>query len=258
MYKNKKEKSVDIIMPNYNKGKYIKEAINSVINQSYKNWKLFIIDDSSKDISRKILKKFKGKKNIKIFMLKKNKGPSFCRNFGLKKSKSEFIAFLDSDDYWLKSKLKSQINFMVRNKYHFTFTDYIPIIQKNNKFKKLKKTSIEDSFSFNKFTLNSSINTSTMILEKKFIKNFYFKNVKLMEDYIFKCELMKRSKILFMKHPKASAFYRIIKKSRSSRKILNLYNLWKINKKYNKLNFFNNLQSIILISLNSIKKYGFK
>ena len=71
MYKNKKEKSVDIIMPNYNKGKYIKEAINSVINQSYKNWKLFIIDDSSKDSSRKILKKFKGKKKNKNFYVKK-------------------------------------------------------------------------------------------------------------------------------------------------------------------------------------------
>lgn len=259
MYKfKKKEEPVDIIMPNYNKGTYIKEAIESVVNQSYKNWKLFIIDDNSDDSSKKEIKKFIKKKNIKIFFLKKNKGPSYCRNIGLKKSKSKFIAFLDSDDFWLKDKLKLQINFMIKNNFHFTFTDYVPILQSKNSIKKLKTTNIENFFNFDKFIKNSSINTSTMILEKKFIKNLYFKNVALMEDYIFKCELMKKSNIPFNKCPSASAIYRIIKKSRSSKKILNIYNLWKLNKKYNKLKFLDNFISLVFISFNSIKKYGFK
>jgi len=259
MYKyKKKEETVDIIMPNYNKGSYIKEAIESVINQSYKNWKLFIIDDNSNDSSKKEIKKFLKQKNIKIFFLKKNKGPAYCRNIGLKKSKSKFIAFLDSDDYWLKDKLKLQINFMIKNNFHFTFTDYVPLLQSKNSIKKLKTTSIENFFNFDKFIKNSSINTSTMILEKKFIKNLNFKNVALMEDYVFKCELMKKSNIPFNKCPGASAIYRIIKKSRSSKKILNIYNLWKLNKKYNKLKFLDNFISLFFISLNSIKKYGFK
>ena len=217
MYK-KKEQCVDIIMPNYNKGKYIKESIKSVINQSYKNWKLFIIDDSSNDNSRDIIKNFKKKKNIKIFFLKKNRGPSYCRNYGIKRSKSKFIAFLDSDDYWIKNKLKSQINFMLKNNYPFTFTDYIPILQNKNYKKKLKETKLENSFTFNKFIKNSSINTSTVILEKKYLKNLKFRNVKLMEDYIFKCELMKKTKLQFKKDPEVSAIYRIIEKSRSSKK----------------------------------------
>ena len=257
MYKNK-EKAIDIIMPNYNKGEYIDEAIKSVINQTYKNWKLFIIDDNSKDNSLKVIKKFKKNRNIKVILSKKNKGPSFCRNLGLKNSKSKFVAFLDSDDYWVKNKLKSQMNFMLKNNFHFSFTDFIPILQKKNEKKILKATKIENNFDFNKFVKNSSINTSTIILEKKFIKNIKFRNVRLMEDYIFKCELMKKSKIPFKKYPQATAIYRIIENSRSSKKILNLLNLWKINKIYNKLNFFNNLLSIIFISLNSFKKYGFK
>ncbi len=129
MYKNK-EKAIDIIMPNYNKGEYIDEAIKSVINQTYKNWKLFIIDDNSNDNSLKVIKKFKKNRNIEIILSKKNKGPSFCRNLGLKKSKSKFVAFLDSDDYWVKNKLKSQMNFMLKNNFHFSFTDFIPILQK--------------------------------------------------------------------------------------------------------------------------------
>ena len=252
------DKKVDIIMPNYNKSEFLNEAINSVLSQSYKNWTLYIIDDNSSDISSKILQKYRKNKRIKIFFLEKNRGPSFCRNFGLKKSNSKFIAFLDSDDYWKKNKLKNQINFMIKKNYPFTFTDYIPILQTRNYKKILKRTNIVDSFNFKSFIKNSSINTSTMIVERKFLKNLRFRKLDLLEDYIFKCELMKKTKIEFKKFSDASAVYRIIKTSRSSKKISNIYNLWRLNKIYNKLNFLQNLSSLFFISLNSFKKYGFK
>ena len=248
------KKKVDIVMPNFNKGKFIGKAIESVINQSYQNWNLYIVDDNSSDNSKEEILRHKRDKRIKIFFLKNNKGPSFCRNYGLNKSKSDFIAFLDSDDYWTKNKLKLQINFMNKKKYPFTFTDYIPILEN----KKLKRTNIDDTFTFDKFINNSSINTSTMILERKFTKNLKFRNLNLMEDYIFKCDLMRKTNIPFKKFSKATAIYRIIHKSRSSKKILNLYNLWRLNKKYNKLSLFKNLNSLLGISLNSFKKYGLK
>lgn len=245
-------------MPNYNKGKFIEEAIKSVLNQSYKNWTLYIVDDNSNDESKSVIKKFRKNKKIKIIFLKSNKGPSYCRNLILNKTKSKFVAFLDSDDYWTRNKLQSQLKFMVKQNYPFTFTDYIPIIQNHKSKKKLNATKIDETFSFKKFIKNSSINTSTMILERKYIKNIRFKNLSLMEDYVFKCELMKTSNKLFKKFSRASAVYRIINESRSSKKISNLLNLWILNRKYNDLNFFENLVSLISISLNSIRKYGFK
>jgi len=147
---------------------------------------------------------------------------------------------------------------MITKNYPFTFTDYIPIFQNKNLKKILKRTNIVNSFTFKSFVKNSSINTSTMIIERKYLKNIKFRNLDLLEDYIFKCELMKKTKIKFEKLSDASAIYRIIKKSRSSQKIFNIYNLWKLNKIYNKLNFIQNLNSIFFISLNSLKKYGFK
>jgi teichuronic acid biosynthesis glycosyltransferase TuaG len=252
------DKKVDIIMPNYNKSEFLNEAINSVLSQSYKNWKLYIIDDHSSDNSSRILKKYRKNKKIKIFFLEKNRGPSFCRNFGLKKSNSKFIAFLDSDDYWKKNKLKNQINFMIKKNYPFTFTDYIPILQTKNYEKILKRTNIVDTFNFQSFIKNSSINTSTMIIDRKYLRNLRFRNLDLLEDYVFKCELMKKTKINFKKFSDASAVYRIIKKSRSSKKISNICNLWRFNKIYNKLGFLQNLSSIFFISFNSFKKYGFK
>jgi len=251
-------RKVDIIMPNYNKSKFLREAINSVLTQTHKNWRLYIVDDHSSDNSSKVLKKYIKNKKIKIFFLKNNKGPSFCRNLGLKKSNSKYIAFLDSDDYWKKNKLKNQLNFMVKNNYPFTFTDYVPIFQSKNSKRILKRTNITNSFTFHSFIKNSSINTSTMVVERKYLKNLRFRKLDLLEDYIFKCELMKKTKIKFKKFSDASAIYRIMNKSRSSKKIYNFYNLWRLNKIYNKLSFIQNLSSLFFISLNSFKKYGFK
>ncbi len=251
-------KKIDIIMPNFNKSKFLKEAINSVLAQTYKNWKLYIVDDHSSDDSNKVLKRYIKNKKIKIFFLKNNKGPSFCRNLALKKSNSKYIAFLDSDDYWKKNKLKNQLNFMFKNNYPFTFTDYVPILQFKNSKRIVKKTNIVNSFTFHSFIKNSSINTSTMIVERKYLKNLRFRKLDLLEDYIFKCELMKKTKIKFKKFSDASAIYRIINKSRSSKKISNIYNLWRLNKIYNKLSFIQNLSSLFFISLNSLKKYGLK
>ena len=115
-------------MPNYNKGEYIEEAIRSIIKQSYKYWNLYIIDDFSNDFSKKVLKKFKKNKKIKVIFLKKNRGPSFCRNMGITLSKSSFISFLDSDDYWPKNKLLSQLNYMIKKNISFTYTDYISFL----------------------------------------------------------------------------------------------------------------------------------
>ena len=82
---NKKNPFVDIIMPNFNKERFIEESINSVIAQTYDNWKLFIIDDNSNDNSKKVINNFENNK-IKIIFLKKNKGVAFCRNLAIRYS----------------------------------------------------------------------------------------------------------------------------------------------------------------------------
>ena len=221
-------------MPNFNKGDYLKEAIQSVVNQSYIYWNLYIIDDYSNDLSKKILKEFEKNKKIKIIYLKKNRGPSYCRNLGIFLSKSPFISFLDSDDYWPKNKLSSQLSFMIKKDVSFTYTDYISFYKENKK-KFLKSTNIKDEFNFKTFVRNSSINTSTMILKKEIIKNIKFKNIRKHEDYVFKCEILRKNKNLFAKKFKNSyAFYRILKNSRSRNKLKSVYYMWLYNRKFNK------------------------
>ena len=125
--------SVDIILPNYNKSEFLEESINSLIQQTYKNWHMYIIDDHSNDNSWSIIKKFSNLNNMTHIRLNKNMGPSFCRNYAMRISKSKYISFLDSDDSWTSAKLKKQINFMEKNNLNFTYTDYTPFIQINKK-----------------------------------------------------------------------------------------------------------------------------
>ena len=176
---------IDIIIPVYNSEKYIQNTVMSVLNQTYKYWRLIIVDDGSTDNTRQILyklyKKYKNKKKIIILKNDVNKGQAFSRNLGLKYSTSKFVSFLDSDDFWDKNKLKNQIKFMLSNNYDFTYTDYKII--KNNKIATIK---VPDCFDYKKFIHNSSINTCSIILKKKIIKNIYFKNISYLEDYYFK------------------------------------------------------------------------
>ena len=124
---------VDIVIPNYNKAHYLNDCINSVINQTLKNWRLFIIDDCSSDNSLKILDKFKRNKKIKIVKLRKNLGPGNARNMGIRLSKSKYLAFLDSDDLWKKNKLKRQISFMENSNISLSYTDYISFFENKKK-----------------------------------------------------------------------------------------------------------------------------
>lgn len=246
---------IDIILPVYNSEKFICNALKSVYEQTHKNWKLIIIDDASTDNTSEILaNSIKKRKNKKILLLKNrfNKGQAFSRNKGLKYSKSRFIAFLDSDDTWDKNKLKKQINFMLTNNYDFTYTDY-KIIKNND----IKLINVPESFNYKKFLSNTSITTSTIILNKKVIKNIYFKNLKFLEDYFFKCEILKKN-ITAYKCPGVFSSYLIRNNSLQSNRLLVLLYLWKINKNLNKMKFLNNIFYITNIILNSLKKYGIR
>jgi len=258
MEKTLKEKfSVDIILPNYNKFNFVEEAIDSVVNQTFKNWHMYIIDDNSNDNSWSVIKKFSNLYNVTHVRLNKNMGPSFCRNYGMRISKSKYISFIDSDDTWKSNKLEKQINFMEKNNLDFTYTDYTPFFQTNEKKNYKQRTFLKDAFNFNTFIKNSSINTTTMIIRRSILGTTRFKKIRLMEDYLFKCKLLKKNNIA-KKLNDDLALYRILNKSRSSQRLENIFWLWKINKNYNKLSFFTNLMSIIYITINSIKKYGLK
>lgn len=105
---NTKQSLVSVIMPTYNHARFIGEAIDSVLNQTYKNFELIIVDNYSEDNTEKIVASYKDD-GVKYLKFKNNGVIAASRNYGIKHSRGEYIAFLDSDDMWLPEKLEKQI-----------------------------------------------------------------------------------------------------------------------------------------------------
>lgn len=123
---------VSIIMPSYNTALYIKDTIQSVLNQTYTNWELIIVDDCSSDNTDEVLSSITDPR-IRIYKNEKNSGAAVSRNRALREAKGQWIAFLDSDDIWMPEKLEKQIVFMENNGYHFSYTNYEEIDVDGNK-----------------------------------------------------------------------------------------------------------------------------
>lgn len=104
---------VSVIVPSYNSAKYLADTIQSIIDQTYQNWELILVDDGSTDNTKEIVTAFEDPR-VK-YIHTENRGNYFARNLGLEHAKSEFIAFLDADDVWLPKKLELQVEFFLAN-----------------------------------------------------------------------------------------------------------------------------------------------
>lgn len=118
---------VSVIMPTYNCGSYIESSIQSVLEQTYQNWELWIVDDCSQDDTPRILEPYLQDRRIRYICLEENGGPAAARNRGLQLAQGTYIAFLDSDDLWMPDKLERQIRFMESEGCDFSCTAYLKI-----------------------------------------------------------------------------------------------------------------------------------
>lgn len=118
---------VSIIMPSYNTANYIAASIQSVLDQTYQNWELIIVDDCSTDDTDAVVAPFLSDARIRYLKNDRNSGAAISRNRALREAKGRWIAFLDSDDLWEPQKLEKQLTFMQEHDYHFSYTNYIEI-----------------------------------------------------------------------------------------------------------------------------------
>ncbi len=182
-----------VIIPTFNSSAFIEKAINSVLKQTFKDWELLIIDDNSSDNTVSIIKNFKNEKNIKVIKSPFNLGAATARNIGIKKSKGRYIAFLDSDDYWLPNKLALQFKFLKNN------TD-CPIVCSNyflefsSSNDKLKQIKFRELIYFKDIIRTNSIMTSSAVFDSKLVSNIYMPNLKRRQDWAFWISILKKDK----------------------------------------------------------------
>ena len=112
---------ISVIVPVYKVEAYLERCVNSIINQTYKNLEIILVNDGSPDASGKICDDYASKDKRIIVIHKKNEGSSCARNAGLDRAKGDYIAFVDSDDHINPSMLKSMLNYAVDNKLDFIY-----------------------------------------------------------------------------------------------------------------------------------------
>lgn len=193
---------VDVIIPTYNRALVMHRAIQSVLNQTYKNFILHIVNDGSTDETEVELNVYKNHPQIKIYT-KENGGVSSARNFAATKASGEWISFLDSDDEWLSDKLETQINVLKHNpQYEFIHSEEIWIrnnVRVNPKQKHLK-SNVDIFLRSLQFCL---ISPSTVMLSRNlFLAHKGFKEDFIVcEDYDLWLRILAHNEIAFISAP---------------------------------------------------------
>ena len=160
---------VSVLMNCFNGEKYLREAIDSVINQTYQNWEIVFWDNASTDNSASIAKSYD--ERIKYHLASETTPLGKARNFGLKYCKGKYIAFLDTDDIWLPDKLQLQVQLMESNdKYALCYGSSITSDEHGNKIRdrRVKNTS---GFIFGELLKQYEINMQSVMLRTEILKS---------------------------------------------------------------------------------------
>lgn len=191
---------VSIITPNYNCERFIQDTIISVQNQTYTNWEMLIVDDCSTDSSLEILRKASlTDSRIKILSNNINSGAAISRNYAIREAKGEWIAFLDSDDLWHPVKLEKQLNFMIVNNYHASFTDSI-YVDENGKPIGLRETG-PLKVGYKKLLLFNFLSTCSVMYNKEKVGLIQIPNLKKRNDYAMWFRISRRVPFYLLNDP---------------------------------------------------------
>lgn len=215
-----KQPLVSIITPIHNGEKTVRETIESVLSQNYKNFEMIIVDDVSTDNSVKIIKEYQvNDKRIKLFQLEKQGGASVARNYALKQAKGKYIAFLDCDDLWYPEKLNKQVNYMEKNNIDFCYTDYEYINDKGEKLNKYRKC--PKKVTYLRMLLGCSVGCLTVIYNREKAGDINISKIKKRNDYAIWCLVLKKVKKGY-KYDEILSMYRKSDNSLSSGKKVKL------------------------------------
>lgn len=236
------EELVSIVVPAFNCSDYIGTTINSVINQSYANWEMIIIDDCSTDNTEELVNRYiTNDARIKYFRLEKNSGAAIARNKAVDISRGKYIAFLDSDDVWFPDKLTKQIAFMKKNNYSFTCTAYTKIDEEGNSLNRLiqaRRISNYDDI------LKRNPGNSTVIYDAAVLGKFKIPDIKKRNDYVMWLQVIKKAQFLYgIDEPLSS--HRIRSDSLSSKKVNLVGYHWKVYREIEKLSVLKSTYLII-------------
>ncbi len=236
---------VSVIIPFFNEGDYFESCINSVLNQTYSNYEIIIINDGS---DKEFVDKLKKYKNlypnlIKLINHNINRGVSSARNSGISEAKGDYIAFIDSDDEWIPNKLEYQLKTMKENKLDFIHGSYF-ILDENEDFRGLLKAT---NMNYKTLLKSCDIGLSTVTIKTSLCKKYKFSDISTKEDYILWLQISKDIPILFGDEY-VVCVYRKKKNSLSKSLVKKFVNAFIVYHKYERQSLIKTIFSVIRLS----------
>lgn len=184
-----KQPLITVVMPNYNGHRFVEQAIDSVLHQTYPNFELLVVDDCSKDDSLSLIQqKAQSDNRIKVIALERNAGVANARNVGIEEAKGEYIALLDNDDLWTEDKLERQLAIAEKGA-DIVYCSYDFIDEQNSTIK--KPFIVPQQTNFNKMLASSVISCSTSFIKTELMQAHPFNPDFYHEDYVLWMELLR-------------------------------------------------------------------
>ena len=187
---------ISIITPTYNCGKFIGKTIETVLDQTYQNWEMIIVDDCSKDNTEEVVNSYREKDGrIKYYKFEENQGAAKARTEAMKHANGNYMAFLDSDDLWYNDKLEKQLKFMKENNYNFACTAYEQIDEEGNKIGKIIKT--KKKANYNRILLDCPVGNSTVMYNVDALGKFEVPNIRKRNDDALWLQIIKKAEYIY-------------------------------------------------------------
>lgn len=193
---------VSVIIPTYNRAQYIAEAIDSVLNQTYQDFEIIIVDDGSTDNTKEIIKPYLDDYSNKIrYFYQKNKGISAARNMAINKAREDYIAFLDSDDRWLPEKLEKQMKVIKDENINFVYSAMY--VENNGRMTNRIIPANPATDFLGLLTKNQSIAMATTIIKKEYITKtgMFDETLTVSVDYDLWLRVLLKYKVKYLKEP---------------------------------------------------------
>ena len=217
---------VSVVMPVYNAERFLRQAIDSVLNQTYQNVELIAVDDGSNDGSLRILNEYKAKDSrVYVIQQKQNQGVANARNRGIQLAKGKFIALLDSDDVWEMTKINRQVALLAQEDADIAYCSLDFIDENGVRIK--KPFIVANKTDYNRMLIRCEFTCSTIMAKAELLKAHLFRSDYYHEDFCLWMELMKLPiKVVgdrtVLMHNRQSS------QSRSNNKVTAAMHRWKI------------------------------
>lgn len=245
---------VSIVMASYNSQEYVSAAIESVQAQSYTDWELFVIDDSSTDGTTGVVQSYvSADSRIELLVNDSNMGPGHTRNRGIEKAEGRFLTFIDSDDLWEPTFLETSVRTIIDSGCPFVFASYNRCDEELSPV--MEPFIVPGRVTYKDLLHSCPISCLTAVLDIGQIGKYFMPPIRKRQDYVLWLTILKDI-------PEAKgirdvlATYRMRKGSVSRNKVKAMYYIWRVYREHERFNVFKSTYLLGVYAINGLVKYS--